>query len=69
MCEAVRSLHLGVTFDQTDPERIAKKIVEIKTDDVLWTKLCSGVRENRAKFGRRKILKDFLKKEHQLLGN
>ena len=69
MCEAVRSLHLGVTFDQTDPEMIAKKIVEIKTDDVLWTKLCSGVRENRVKFGRRKILKDFFEKEHQLLGN
>ena len=69
MCETVRSLHLGVTFDQTNPEMIAKKIVELKTDNLLWTKLSLAVKSNRSQFGRRKILKDFLKKEHHLLGN
>ena len=69
MCETVRSLHLGVTFDQTNPEMIAKKIVELKTDNLLWAKLSLAVKSNRSQFGRRKILKDFLKKEHHLLGN
>ena len=69
MCEAVRSFQLGVTFDQTDPEMIAKKIVEIKTDNLLWNKLSFAVKSNRAQFGRRKILKDFFKKEHHFLGN
>ena len=69
MCETVRSLHLGVTFDQTNPEMIAKKIVELKTHNLLWTKLSLAVKSNRSQFGRRKILKDFLKKEHHLLGN
>ena len=59
----VEELNIGITLEKLSANEVADSILEIKNKKEVWSKMCNQIKKNRKDFGRRKIAKQFFKRE------
>ena len=63
LTDMVDKMGIGVTFAKICPQSVAHKIVEMKNNQLLRSKMSTAVKKNRMNFGRRKIAKTYFANE------
>ncbi|MAE52645.1 MAG: hypothetical protein CMI20_00850 [Opitutae bacterium] len=57
--QMVDKLNIGISFEKVSAKEVADVILEIKSNEGIWSNMCANLKKCRHDFGRRKIAREF----------